>query len=133
MTYSEQLKSPMWQKKRLEIMQKYNFQCQMCFDKNMQQHVHHKYYLKNIKAWEYKDECYTLLCNKCHSATHKTIEQINANLSVCVGFDINKNLNHTDISFFLKQVQRILLNDSNSNLNECYKIILSQTIKENEI
>ena len=33
MNYSEQLKSPKWQKKRLEIMQRDKFTCQLCGDK----------------------------------------------------------------------------------------------------
>ena len=32
MDYKEQIKSPKWQKRRLEIMQKDNFTCQLCGD-----------------------------------------------------------------------------------------------------
>ena len=34
MGYSEKLKDPRWQKKRLEILERDNFRCQYCGDKN---------------------------------------------------------------------------------------------------
>lgn len=70
MNYSEQLKSPMWQKKRLEIMQRDNFTCKRCLCNNKTLNVHHVRYLKNKKAWEYKDSNYLTLCEDCHSIEH---------------------------------------------------------------
>lgn len=69
MNYQEQIESPLWQKKRLEILNRDNFTCQICLDTKTQLHVHHKYYDKTWKtmAWEYPDDAYKTLCSDCHS------------------------------------------------------------------
>lgn len=64
--YAEMLKSPLWQKKRLEIMQRDNFTCQYCGCNDRELHVHHFVYRKNSKPWEYNDNELITLCNKCH-------------------------------------------------------------------
>jgi hypothetical protein len=66
MNYSEQLKSPKWQKKRLEIMQRDNFTCQLCGDKETTLNVHHIVYINNKKCWEYKNKDLITLCEHCH-------------------------------------------------------------------
>ena len=66
MNYSEQLKSPMWQKKRLEIMQRDNFTCQNCGDENRQLQVHHKHYIYGNNVWEYDEDELVTLCSDCH-------------------------------------------------------------------
>jgi len=66
MDYSEQLKSPKWQKKRLEIMQRDKFTCQLCGDKETTLNVHHINYINNKKCWEYKDKELITLCEHCH-------------------------------------------------------------------
>lgn len=60
------LKDPRWQRKRLEIMQRDNFTCQHCgaTDKTLQ--VHHLWYSKLNKPWEYDDDSYLTLCSRCH-------------------------------------------------------------------
>lgn len=44
MTYYEMLKDPRWQKKRLEIMERDEFACRDCGDKESTLNVHHTYY-----------------------------------------------------------------------------------------
>lgn len=66
MNYSEQLKSPKWQKKRLEIMQRDNFTCQLCGDKETTLNVHHINYIYSKKCWEYKNKELITLCEHCH-------------------------------------------------------------------
>lgn len=77
MTYQEQLKHPMWQKRRLEILALYGFECSECGDKETQLHVHHKYYEKSKKVWEYPDSAYTCLCSNCHSLEHIMADRLN--------------------------------------------------------
>ena len=67
-TYSELLRSPMWQKKRLEIMQRDNFTCQHCGCEGRELQVHHKIYHKDAKPWEYDDSELITLCDQCHEA-----------------------------------------------------------------
>lgn len=35
--------------------------------------VHHKYYIKGHKAWEYEDDALVTLCTECHSSIHKDL------------------------------------------------------------
>ena len=69
MIYSEQLKSPHWQRKRLEVMQRDNFTCVACGEKESQLQVHHGVYLKGVNPWEYDDKYLHTLCKNCHDIT----------------------------------------------------------------
>lgn len=66
MTYKEQMKSPKWQKKRLEIMQRDNFKCTICGNDKDQLHIHHLYYRPGFKIFDYENESLVTVCNKCH-------------------------------------------------------------------
>lgn len=68
MTYSEKLKDPRWQKKRLEIMQRDNFQCVTCGEKDKTLHVHHLFYISGRMPWEYLDANFRTLCWQCHES-----------------------------------------------------------------
>jgi hypothetical protein len=71
-TYSDLLKHPKWQKKRLEIMQRDNFECQLCHDKETSLNVHHKKYINGKKPWEYKNDDLVTLCKHCHEVIELT-------------------------------------------------------------
>ena len=66
--YSDLLKDPRWQKKRLQIMQRDNFQCQVCGDKKSTLNVHHVEYGKT--PWDVDDKGLITLCDKCHNEIH---------------------------------------------------------------
>ena len=66
MTYSEKLKDPRWQKKRLEILQRDNFTCQLCGDTETTLHIHHKKYFKNKEPWDINNKYLVTLCKHCH-------------------------------------------------------------------
>lgn len=66
-TYYELLKHPNWQRKRLEILQRANFECENCGATESTLHVHHTYYEKGLKPWEYPDASLHALCEQCHS------------------------------------------------------------------
>jgi len=70
MTYKEQLLSPNWQRRRLEILQRDEFTCQTCYDSESTLHVHHKTYVKGRKAWEYEGHELITLCKDCHENAH---------------------------------------------------------------
>ena len=65
-SYYELLKHPKWQKKRLEILNEHNFECEDCGadDKSLQ--IHHSYYEKGLLPWEYPNESLHCLCEDCH-------------------------------------------------------------------
>jgi hypothetical protein len=70
MNYSELLKSPKWQKKRLEIMNRDGWKCKDCGDENKQLQVHHIKYEHGKLPWEYEDNNFETLCNECHQIKH---------------------------------------------------------------
>ena len=77
MNYKEKLLDPRWQKKRLEILSRDNFQCTACGSKEKTLHVHHRYYGRG-DPWDIADEALITLCNKCHSMEEvHLIEAIN--------------------------------------------------------
>ena len=69
-TYSEKLKDPRWQKKRLEVMKRNDFHCEICGDGESTLHVHHKEYFKGREIWEYEPEQLAVVCKDCHDNLH---------------------------------------------------------------
>lgn len=66
-TYSELLRDPRWQKKRLEILSLDNWQCRNCSSKDNMLHVHHLAYRKDAMPWEYDNDALVTLCEQCHT------------------------------------------------------------------
>lgn len=77
MNYKEQIKSPKWQKRRLEILQRDDFKCQICGDSENTLNVHHLVYHKDRNIWEYEDWELITLCEECHEHEHIIEESIN--------------------------------------------------------
>ena len=73
-SYSEKLKDPRWQKKRLEILARDEWACQRCFDKEHTLVVHHRLYLPNVEPWDYFNEGLVTLCEDCHKHEHDNID-----------------------------------------------------------
>lgn len=69
-SYSDRLKDPRWQRRRLEILQRSDFSCEACEAKDKILHVHHKLYRKGAMPWEYEDHELQALCEKCHEEEH---------------------------------------------------------------
>lgn len=63
--YSEKLKDPRWQKKRLKIMERDSFTCQYCKDKETTLNVHHLKYSKGF-PWNISDKYLITVCEDCH-------------------------------------------------------------------
>lgn len=70
-TYSEKLKDPRWQKKRLEVLERDKWTCQGCSDKTSTLHVHHQYYISGKEPWEYQNTCFLTLCESCHESEER--------------------------------------------------------------
>lgn len=64
-TYSELLKDPRWQRKRLEILNRDGFRCQSCMDDENTLHIHHTKY-GNGMPWEVPNDWLVTLCECCH-------------------------------------------------------------------
>lgn len=70
MEWKDQYKHPLWQKKRLEVLDASGFKCQCCSDTDTQLHVHHKQYIKGRRIWEYDAHELEVLCEGCHLMAH---------------------------------------------------------------
>ena|SRR3989337_2519552 len=70
MKYSDKLRDPRWQKKRLEILQRDNWTCQSCFAQENTLVVHHRVYHSNLEPWDYHDHALVTWCEDCHQAEH---------------------------------------------------------------
>jgi 5-methylcytosine-specific restriction endonuclease McrA len=64
-SYSEKLKDPRWQKKRLEVMNRDQFTCRDCKCTTKPLHVHHCFYQKG-EPWDTPSSLLLTLCFECH-------------------------------------------------------------------
>lgn len=67
MTYAEKLKNPLWQKKRLEILQRDGFKCMLCGGEKDCLHVHHLYYESGVEIWDHSGDSLITYCEYCHT------------------------------------------------------------------
>ena len=72
MKYSDLLKDPRWQKKRLEIFELDRWTCRHCRSKERTLNVHHIQYTVGKKPWEYENDKLITLCEICHKEAHTT-------------------------------------------------------------
>lgn len=73
-SYSEKLKDPRWQKKRLEILQRDEWKCVSCGASDKTLHVHHKSYKVGRDPWEYSNSWLATLCEECHDEEPRLVE-----------------------------------------------------------
>lgn len=73
--YSGKLKHPKWQRKRLEIMQRDDFTCQMCKDTETTLHVHHLEY-SDGEPWEIENDKLVTLCEICHEIIEDYVKSV---------------------------------------------------------
>ena len=69
--YSERLKHPRWQRKRLEVFNRAGFECEHCGEADRSLHAHHLFYEKNAEPWDYPDLAFVCLCESCHKEFHE--------------------------------------------------------------
>lgn len=74
LSYSQKLRDPRWQRKRLEVMDRDEFTCQRCFDSHSTLNVHHKHYHKGRDPWDYALHELVTLCESCHDLQHEENE-----------------------------------------------------------
>jgi len=79
-TYSEKLRDPRWQKKRLEILERDGWQCKLCLSKEKTLHVHHLLYLKGSQPWDYDSNSLITLCEVCHQKEPEEVKRATSTL-----------------------------------------------------
>jgi 5-methylcytosine-specific restriction endonuclease McrA len=72
----ELYRSPLWQKKRLQIMERAGFACEYCGAKEATLNVHHRVYHAGAKPWEYADVALVCLCEPCHEEEHELLHDL---------------------------------------------------------
>lgn len=77
--YSEKLKHPKWQMRRLEIMKRDKATCQICGDKETELHIHHLKYTG--EPWDAPNQDLQTVCKCCHNS----IEQLKGNCEIIKG------------------------------------------------
>lgn len=105
-TYSEKLKDPRWQKKRLEIFNLRGFKCEKCGCEENELHIHHRFYISGREAWEYDNDVFQVLCSDCHKKEHDTKTK-------------NNNSKYEEIIKKLEQIEAI----DNRNIEAVYFIL----------
>lgn len=113
----------MWQRKRLEILNRDEFICQCCGSKDKQLQIHHTYYQYGKNVWEYEDASLITFCNDCHEKVSFLKKQIKFKIDdYFVGHD------------YLEEVDSILdiLNELNPyELQELKESLLNKYIYKN--
>lgn len=74
--FFELYRRPEWQKKRLEVMKTAGFKCQECGDGEKTLNVHHKYYTRGAKPWDYPASALSCLCEDCHELLHEVTTEL---------------------------------------------------------
>ena len=69
MKYTDKLKDPRWQKKRLEVLSRDEFKCKSCGDDKSELQVHHME--KSEIPWDSPMRHLITLCKSCHALMHK--------------------------------------------------------------
>jgi len=64
--YAKKLRDPRWQKARLKVLDRDDWECQECYDKTKPLNVHHCYYDGYKNPWEYPLDSLVTLCEDCH-------------------------------------------------------------------
>lgn len=89
--YSDKLKDPRWQKRRLKTFERDNWRCQLCGDSETTLNVHHIKYGK--EPWDVPDEYLITLCEHCHLEVEKLNKEFEKR------FDFQKIKLHKAVDF----------------------------------
>jgi len=75
--YNSQYLDPRWQKKRLKILERDDWRCQICGNDEITLHVHHRLYIQNKSIWDYPDHLLITLCESCHESEKEMKDYLN--------------------------------------------------------
>lgn len=104
--FFKQYKHPNWQKKRLEILERDDYTCVQCQETEKELQVHHGYYGRNMKPWDYPEETLWSLCDDCHKRNQHFLDEIKRllgeanldDLQVTLGFLKGLIANHRQLA-----------------------------------
>ena len=76
MNYADDLRHPLWQRRRLRVLECAGWKCECCGDTEGQLHAHHKVYVRGRRPWQYDDDQLECLCDGCHERAHAQLKQL---------------------------------------------------------
>ncbi len=105
-SYSEKLKDPRWQKRRLQMLEKDGWKCSVCNDSDKTLHVHHLEYNYGCEPWEYDDSSLLTVCETCHDLIHADDDGVIHLISTCLSLraeiehikDVERKMKYCDIT-----------------------------------
>lgn len=112
-SYKQKLLDPRWQKKRLEVLNRKSWSCQICGESKKPLHVHHLCYSDTYNPWDVEDSALQSLCEDCHKIKHltnlsdfekKLISVITHWADVYDGKDLTTSL-------FVREINKIILKE----------------------
>jgi hypothetical protein len=74
-TYSEKLRDPRWQKKRLKILERDHWTCVYCASSDKTLDVHHSVYGRGVDPWDANDYFLITTCTDCHKQVELASEK----------------------------------------------------------
>jgi len=123
--YSQKLLDPRWQKKRLEIMQRDNWSCQLCGDTENTLHVHHAFYLNDKDIWDYPENLLITLCDSCHEEEHSSAYDD----AISILKQLRENgILYTDIRNMLEE--GLIYSDSRERFSNFYMSLTDQLVEK---
>jgi len=73
--FKESYSDPKWRAFSEEIRALYAWQCRWCRATDKRTQVHHLFYKKGAKPWDYSKKDVILLCGDCHATAHELLTQ----------------------------------------------------------
>ncbi len=131
MNYKEQIKTPEWQRKRTEIFNRDNFQCQICFDRKTQLAVHHKFYTYGSLIYEYDNDNLITVCSTCHKKLHDS--EISINFHYDVDFCETFAITYTDFFMLKQRFLQLKQQQGTVWIKTVMQLITAQIIKKGEM
>lgn len=124
--YLEKLKDPRWQKKRLKILERDNWECKECYDTKSTLHVHHREYIEGRNPWNHPLKSLITLCENCHNIT--TISEKLLRKMIAEGGTYNLNNEDEKKRFLWNYLCNIFLYLHSNKIvdgwgNQCYIIL----------
>ena len=125
--YSDKLRSPQWQKKRLQILNRDKFTCKLCKDTETELHVHHKFYEKGKQPWEYPDNVFVTLCKHCHVAVESIVKENGEVFFDYLEIVKVNTLQNKDVLLFIRYCDTVIMRfyNSKNDLLVAYQLISS--------
>ncbi len=121
-TYSEKLRDPRWQKKRLEILNRDEFRCQMCLDEKTTLNVHHHDYKQGREPWEYDNDMLITYCEVCHKSETDKRHDLEMQILQLLK-EVKTNSYHLhDFIFYLKKAEDVCMDIHDLCTREVMKI-----------